>query len=130
MQWIWFFEGASADHKESIERALIALNEAAQKGITMIHDAGSSAAASGCVSCIGRKRRIAGANLFNGMDARRCSRNSCCKQGPCKLSSVLGRPQHEMMMDGALGSRGASMLEPYSDDPGKIRIAIGRRQIS
>lgn len=50
-----------------------------------------------------------------------------CKQGPLmnyKNSSKLSVRSVKMMIDGALGSRGAALLEPYTDDPNERGLVL------
>lgn len=106
----------AATHQELIQYTRTALKEASQKGITMIVDAGSSKEA------LDAFRELASANelpvriysmVSNGMPFTETYLN----QGPANYGPYLDVRALKLYMDGALGSRGAALLEPYSDDP-------------
>jgi predicted amidohydrolase YtcJ len=103
-------------HKELIQYTRTALNEAAQKGITMIVDAGSSKEA------LAAFRELASTNelpvrIYSMVSYGTPFTETYLNQGPANYGSYLDVRALKLYMDGALGSRGAALLEPYSDDP-------------
>ena len=102
-------------------RIRAALQEAASKGITMIGDPGES------VSDIEVFKSLATTDQLpvrvNGMISMPDSASEeFIKKGPQTYNTFYRVRAIKMYMDGALGSRGAALLEPYSDDPGNIGL--------
>ncbi|WP_119718732.1 amidohydrolase [Cognatilysobacter tabacisoli] len=100
------------------ERALVlGMQEAVAHGLTGVHDMGVSLAA------LQRYRRLADRNAMplriNALaDGDSAAFAWLCENGA--YAHPRGRLQMravKLYVDGALGSRGAAMLEPYSDDP-------------
>jgi predicted amidohydrolase YtcJ len=106
-----------APSKEDLNRfTRTALEEAASKGITMIHDAGTSEAA------LETFKQLASSNALPVRIYSMISHGSpfaekFLNQGPSNYGPYLDVRSMKMYMDGALGSRGAALLQPYSDDP-------------
>jgi predicted amidohydrolase YtcJ len=103
-------------HQELIQYTRTALNEAAQKGITMIVDAGSSKEA------LDAFRELASADqlpvrIYSMVSYGTPFTETYLNQGPANYGPYLDVRALKLYMDGALGSRGAALLEPYSDDP-------------
>jgi predicted amidohydrolase YtcJ len=106
----------AATHKELIQYTRAALSEAAQKGITMIVDAGSSKEA------LDAFRELASTNqlpvrIYSMVSNGTSFTETYLDQGPENYGPYLDVRALKLYMDGALGSRGAALLEPYSDDP-------------
>lgn len=106
----------AATHQELIQYTRTALNEAAQKGITMIVDAGSSKEA------LDAFRELASTNqlrvrIYSMVSNGTPFTETYLNQGPANYGPYLDVRALKLYMDGALGSRGAALLEPYSDDP-------------
>jgi predicted amidohydrolase YtcJ len=103
--------------KEDLQRfTLTALEEAASKGITMVQDAGTSEAA------LETFKKLASSNALPVRIYSMISHGSpfaekFLNQGPSIYGPYLAVRSMKLYMDGALGSRGAALLEPYSDDP-------------
>jgi hypothetical protein len=103
-------------HQELIQYTRTALNEAVQKGITMVVDAGSSKEA------LDAFRELASTNqlpvrIYSMVSYGSPFTETYLDQGPANYGSYLDVRALKLYMDGALGSRGAALLEPYSDDP-------------
>lgn len=103
-------------HQELIQYTRGALNEAAQKGITMIVDAGSSKEA------LDAFRELASTNqlpvrIYSMVSYGTSFTDTYLNQGPANYGPYLDVRALKLYMDGALGSRGAALLEPYTDDP-------------
>ena len=105
--------------EEQLDRALqLAIGETKRYGLTSVHEAGADRAT------IERYRRVIDAGRF---DLRLYAMigglgetfDHFCEAGP--LLDVGGRltvRSVKFYMDGALGSRGAALLDDYADDPG------------
>lgn len=105
------------------ERALeLAMAECVQRGVTSLTDAGAT------VEELDLYRRFARAGRLS-------ARVYAMVSGPETMRAV-GRPEvglgggfltirsMKLYADGALGSRGAALLEPYSDDPGNRGLVV------
>ena len=108
---------------EEIRRALdLAMEECLAKGVTSLTDAGAS------VDVIGLYEETAAAGRLR-------TRLYVMAAG-LETMKALGRPRTglgggmltvraaKLYADGALGSRGAALLEPYSDDPGNSGLLV------
>lgn len=100
---------------EALRRAL---QETARYGLTGVHDAGAD------LGTIRRYQRAIDADAFplrvyamiGGLGE---TLDHFCQQGPLRdYEGRLSVRSIKFYIDGALGSRGAALLEPYSDDPG------------
>ncbi len=94
----------------------VALQEAASKGITMIQDAGTSG------QVLEAFKELASSNelpvrIYSMVSHGSPFADAFLNQGPSNYGPYLDVRSMKMYMDGALGSRGAALLEPYSDDP-------------
>lgn len=107
------------------EAVLSAIAEANKWGLTGIHDAGESR------SNIEIYEELARANRFNLRNYVMVSGDSAdvmyyTARGP-RSNLYNGRlwvRSIKLYADGALGSRGAAMLEPYSDDPKNVGLLL------
>jgi len=110
---------------EQIEQLLLrAMQECARLGLTTVHDAGVPQGDIDGYRSLIRKGQLpvrvyamlaysAGPKLLDTWLAR----------GP-EIGDYLTVRSIKMVSDGALGSRGAAMIEPYSDDPGNGGLLI------
>ena len=95
-----------------------ALNHTARHGVTGLHDAGVS------LSQIRRFQRFIDDDAFPlrvyaMIDGRGDTLDHFCKRGPLHHDSGrLDAESVKFFADGALGSRGAALLDDYADDPG------------
>ncbi|MFB6273617.1 MAG: amidohydrolase [Salinibacter sp.] len=107
------------------DRALsAALNHTAQHGITGLHDAGVD-----LTTIRHFKRRIEEdefpLRVYAMIDGREAAFDHFCEHGP--LHHPSGRLDVESVKffaDGALGSRGAALLDDYADDPGNRGLLL------
>jgi predicted amidohydrolase YtcJ len=101
------------------EQTLAAIAEANRWGLTGIHDAGVGAEGIDVYQELAREGRY---NLRNYVMIRAGDSvlDAFMKRGPQKalFDGRLWIRAIKLSADGALGSRGAALLEPYSDDPG------------
>lgn len=101
------------------EQILLADKECRRLGLTMVHDAGTSA------RTIAAYKRLADAGLLQTR-IYAMARGSLAELEPLfRAGPIANHHDHHLVVraikitaDGALGSRGAAMLEDYSDEPG------------
>ena len=109
---------------EQIERRLLkALQEAARLGITTVHDAGvEQADIDGYKALIAKGQMpIRVYAMVRGPSGS--TLDAWLAKGP-EVGDFLTIRSIKLVADGALGSRGAAMLAPYSDDPGNKGLLI------
>lgn len=107
------------------ERALVlGMDAAVRHGLTGVHDMGVSR------DDLRRYRRLADAGrmplrVYALADGDREALADICTSGPyAHQSGRLRMRGVKLYMDGALGSRGAALVEPYSDAPGNRGLLI------
>jgi hypothetical protein len=112
-------ERGEAEQRRAIE---LAMDECLSKGITSLVDAGAS------VETIALYKELAAAGKLR-------TRLYVMASG-LRTMTALGRPETglgggwldvravKLYADGALGSRGAALIEPYSDDPGNRGLLV------
>jgi predicted amidohydrolase YtcJ len=112
-------ERGEAEQRRAIE---LAMDECLSKGITSLVDAGAS------VEAIALYKQLAAAGKLR-------TRLYVMASG-LRTMQALGRPETglgggwldvravKLYADGALGSRGAALIEPYSDDPGNRGLLV------
>ena len=103
--------------EDQLERGLeAALKEMARYGITSVHEAGSD------VAFLDRVKRFIDQDRFTArlyaMTEPGESFRQYCNDHLIGYGGRLTVRSVKMYLDGALGSRGAALLEDYSDDPG------------
>ena len=111
---------ATADQVE--RRIQRALEECARLGITTVHDAGVGAAGIDAYHALEKagKMPIRSYVMIGGVGPLL---DSWLAKGP-EIGEYLTIRSIKLVADGALGSRGAAMLEPYSDEPGNKGLLI------
>ena len=101
------------------EQTLAAIAEANRWGLTGIHDAGVGAEGIAVYEELAKEGRY---NLRNYVMIRASDSvlDAFMRRGPQKAlyDGRVWLRAIKLVADGALGSRGAALLEPYSDDPG------------
>jgi len=106
----------SPSFDELLASLKIAINELVSLGITSVHDAGIDSEDLKRFQKLKEsgelKIRVYGMFAGTGADFK-----SHCEKGPMK-DPMLSLNAVKLFMDGALGSRGAALLEDYSDQPG------------
>jgi predicted amidohydrolase YtcJ len=108
----------AASRAELREETLAAIAEANRWGLTGIHDAGVGAEGIAVYQDLAREGRYSLRNyvMIRGDDS---ALDTFLKRGPqLALFDRLWIRSIKLWADGALGSRGAALLEPYADDPG------------
>jgi len=113
----------SASREELREATLAAIAEASRWGLTGIHDAGVSPEAIAVYEELARAGRYSLRNyVMIRADDETLER--FFRRGPQRglYGGRLWIRAIKISADGALGSRGAALLEPYSDDPGNTGL--------
>lgn len=108
-----------ADIREAIRRAT---QECLRKGITFIDDAGADLGTIAIYQDLAAKNQL-GLRLY----AMIRGLNNLKRFGPPQrggTDSFLSIRSLKLSIDGALGSRGAKLLEPYVDDPGNTGLWV------
>jgi len=113
----------AASRAELREQTLAAIAEANRWGLTGIHDAGVGPEGIAVYEELAKEGRY---NLRNYVMIRASDSvlDAFMRRGPQKAlyEGRLWIRSIKITADGALGSRGAALLEPYSDDPGNIGL--------
>jgi len=115
----------AASRAELREETVAAIAEANRWGLTGIHDAGVGPEGIAVYEELAREGRY---NLRSYVMIRASDSvlNAFMQRGPQKAlyEGRLWIRAIKITADGALGSRGAALLEPYSDDPGNTGLII------
>ena len=109
----------------ALEARVRAADEEFQRlGLTMVHDAGADLALTEIYERLARETRLA-TRLYVMLA------NAPATTGPWFRRGPLIDPAHrltiravKLVADGALGSRGAALLEDYADEPGNRGLAV------
>jgi len=113
----------AASRTELREQTLAAITEANRWGLTGIHDAGVGPEGIAVYEDLAKEGRY---NLRNYVMIRASDSvlDGFLRRGPQKglYEGRLWIRAIKITADGALGSRGAALLEPYSDDPGNTGL--------
>ena len=105
-------------------RVLAAAQRIAENGLTEIHDAGADGATMDAVRALVDEKRFP-IRLYQMVSDRPELLKEWFKRGP--MIDYGGRwtvRAVKMYADGALGSRGAALLAPYSDDPNNSGLLV------
>jgi hypothetical protein len=111
--------------REQRERLLAAIAEANRWGLTGIHDAGVDGGTIDLYEQVAREGRYSIRNYVM-IDSGEETLAKYFARGP-QTGLYDGRISIraiKVVADGALGSRGAALLEPYSDDPGNTGLLM------
>jgi predicted amidohydrolase YtcJ len=111
----------TAFRTEALTRALAA---AASVGLTSVHDMGTSAADLDLFASFADQGRLS-LRVVAYADGDSRALDDRCHSGPyVHPSGRLRMSGVKFYADGALGSRGAALIEPYSDDPGNRGLLV------
>ncbi|MFN0097529.1 MAG: amidohydrolase [Gemmatimonadaceae bacterium] len=104
-----------AQVKENIKAAIAEMH---RWGLTGVHDAGTSAQVLELYEELGRENAL-NIRLYAMISDHAPTIDAWLKRGPQSglHNGMLWVRSIKLYQDGALGSRGAALLEPYSDDP-------------
>ncbi len=112
--------------QDQVERRILrALQECARLGITTVHDAGVGAREIEAYRSLIRKGQMP-IRAYVMIGGAGSLLDSWLAKGPA-IGDYMTVRSIKLVADGALGSRGAAMLEPYSDDPGNRGLSILNR---
>jgi len=99
------------------------LEQMRKMGITSAHDAGVSVEAWELFKSVADKGELT-TRIYAMIGGAGKTFDELSKNGPINsyANDMLSLRSVKIYSDGALGSRGAAMLEPYSDDPGNVGL--------
>lgn len=111
---------------ETTQRIRLALREALEKGITMITDAGSGENGGKDLEAYRAlaARRDLSLRIYSMVWMPGDAGAALLRMGPENDGPYLDVRCLKLIVDGALGSRGAALLAPYSDDPANTGLLI------
>ncbi|MBI3471216.1 MAG: amidohydrolase [Candidatus Solibacter usitatus] len=114
---------------EQTRRYLLrAARECARLGLTSVHDAGTGAEELAAMRALNAERQFP-VRVYAMIGGAGALWKQYLERGP-ETGDRLTVRSIKLVADGALGSRGAALLEPYSDDPGNTGLLItGREEI-
>ncbi len=102
--------------QEQIERRILrALTECARLGMTTVHDAGVPQSDIDAYHSLAAKGQLP-MRVYVMVAAKSDALAPWLARGP-EIGDYVTVRAVKLISDGALGSRGAAMIEPYSDDP-------------
>lgn len=112
-------------HEQLLERALLAQKECLEFGLTGVGDAGIDSADFEAYKDLYESGKLK-MRIFAMLNSDEITLDDFLQSGPHigLFGNHLTIRTIKMFADGALGSRGAAMLEPYSDDPGNSGIVV------
>ncbi len=115
---------AAPDDSEIESRILAADRDLSRVGLTMVHDAGVSSGTIAIYRRLEADRRLS-TRLYVMIDSSPGTTAEWFARGPLiDPNQRLTVRAVKMIADGALGSRGAAMLEPYDDEPGNRGLLV------
>lgn len=108
------------EQKLALEKAY---DQMAKMGITSVHDAGVGVKAWELYKEFADQGK-AKTRIYGMISGSGGTFDELSKNGPIKsyANDMLALRSVKLYSDGALGSRGAAMLQPYSDDPGNVGL--------
>jgi len=112
---------------EEVERAVeLAMDECLEKGVTSLTDAGEPPEVLALLRSLADegRLRIRVEAMAGGLDTLRTLDRPEVGRG----GGFLTIRAVKLYADGALGSRGAALLEPYADDPGNVGLLVTPRE--
>ncbi|HEX9007151.1 MAG TPA: amidohydrolase, partial [Bacteroidota bacterium] len=110
---------------ERTEAVKLAVNECLAFGLTQVHDMGADSQLIGIYKELISRKEFP-FRVYVAVDGPGETWNAYLKSGPAKDfgDGKLVVRALKLYMDGALGSRGAALLQPYDDDPGNRGLTI------
>ena len=111
-----------AQTKDAIRAAIVEMH---RWGLTGVHDAGASATVLDLYEELGREKAL-DIRLYAMVSDDAPTVDAWFKRGPQSgmYDGMLWVRSIKLYQDGALGSRGAALLEPYSDAPGITGLLV------
>lgn len=111
---------SKADKRQAILKAQNQLNA---YGLTAIHDAGTDLETISIIDELAREGLLT-LRVYSMLDNDPEVYESYLRAGPSIDNPFYQVRSVKLYLDGALGSRGAALLEPYSDDPGNRGLIL------
>jgi predicted amidohydrolase YtcJ len=107
------------------ERLASAIAECNRVGLTGVHDAGTTRPVLESLRRLGARGALT-LNIYSMIDSQDDSlaREVLAKGPSSEFGGRLTIRSFKLRADGALGSRGAALLEPYDDDPGNRGLNV------
>jgi len=126
MDLVWRLVPAATE-EENVRAIELGADREVRLGWTQVHVAGASASETALMQRLaasGRlKLRTYVAVRGPGPAAESLLREGPARSGTCEVRSI------KCYIDGALGSRGAALLEPYSDSPDSRGLLLGSEEV-
>lgn len=116
----------SATPELTRRRLAAAARECARLGLTTVHDAGVGAQGLAAYRELLARGRLP-VRVYAMIGGAGALWNDYLARGP-EIGDRLTVRSIKLMADGALGSRGAALLEPYADDPGNTGLLMLTRE--
>ncbi|MBX3174441.1 MAG: amidohydrolase family protein [Gemmatimonadaceae bacterium] len=115
-----------AQVKENVRAAIAEMH---RWGLTGVHDAGASAGVLAAYEELGREGAL-NIRLYAMISDHAPTIEAWFRRGPMVAghNGMLWVRSVKLYQDGALGSRGAALLEPYSDDPRTNGLLVSRTE--
>jgi len=115
-----------AEDREALSRSQ---NFMARVGLTGTHDAGTSLKVFKALQDMKAKGEL-NVRIYAMADGNADMFNYLCENGAViDPDAMLTARSVKLYSDGALGSRGAALLAPYSDDPGNVGLLIETEEV-
>ncbi|MCI0706832.1 MAG: amidohydrolase [Ignavibacteriae bacterium] len=116
--------------EELIEAASIAAQECASLGLTSVHDMGVDSEEIAVYQKMIDSQQLP-IRVYAAIGGVGETWNEYLQKGPLHSygDHQLSVRAIKMYMDGALGSRGAALIEPYSDDPGNRGLTLTTEEV-
>ena len=116
------------DEKELMQAIEIASNHLISLGITSVHDAGVSAREHRIYRALADKEELL-VRLYGMISSTDSELSTILSEGPVTDENDLYSARSvKVYTDGALGSRGAALLQPYSDRPDHTGLLLTSKQ--
>jgi len=114
------------DLQEDSTALELAMEKCLQVGLTSVHDPGIDTTDLKTYRHAGsnRRLRIRVYGMLDGKDTTLVRRQFASGPETDSYNHFFSLSAYKLYADGALGSRGAALLEPYSDDPGNTGLLI------
>ena len=119
-------EFSDEENKQALQKALAKMRQA---GLTSVHDAGISAGTWKLYKSFADNDKLT-TRIYAMIRGTGDNFDSLSVNGPIKsyADDMLALQSVKLYADGALGSRGAAMLQPYSDDPGNTGLLFNSQE--
>lgn len=119
-------EPTEAENEMALEKAL---EQMARMGLTSVHDAGIGAETWNLYKAFADEGKMT-TRIYAMISGAGATFDSLSENGPVEsyANGRLALRSVKLYSDGALGSRGAALIEPYSDDPGNRGLLFASQE--